>query len=553
MAEWDDEVDVLVVGSGAAGLSAAITAAEAGARTLVVESTARWGGTSMRSGGGLWMPANPLMLREGRHDTAEKALRYLDAVIGDVGPASSPERRRAFVETVPGVFTLLERLGVEWVAAKDYPDYYPDVPGGMIGRGVEVQPFDTKRLGSWFRYARAADGSSPPVPVKTDDFWLLTRAWSTPDGFVRGARFAARTALGLAAGKRLYGMGAALTSSLMHVVRSQSTPVLLSTPLTELVVEDGTVTGAVLGNGPVAAGRAPGAQRTRRVRVRGGVVLAAGGFAHRREWREKYHGVPGYTSAADGDHGTGIEAGVAAGGALALMDDAWWGAAVPLPDGSNGFLLSERSMPFGIVVDATGDRFTNESASYIDVGHDMLRRPSPCWLVLDARSRRRYLFSPMAAGLGKLREAGTLVVADTLDDLARLMHLAPERLAATVARFNGFARAGVDEDFHRGDSAYDRYYGDPRVKPNPNLGPIERGPFTALQVVPGDLGTKGGLLTDEHARVLTEHGRPVEGLYAAGNSTASVMGRTYPGPGATLAPAVVFGHLGATHAAGRAA
>jgi 3-oxosteroid 1-dehydrogenase len=554
MAAWDDEVDVLVVGTGAAGLSAAITAADAGARTLVVESTGRWGGTSMRSGGGLWMPANPLMLREGRHDSAELALAYLDAVVGDAGPASSPERRRAFVDTVPAVHTLLERLGVEWVACRDYPDYYPEAPGGATGRGIEVRPFDTRRLGTWFRYARAAEGSSPPVPVMTDDVWLLARAWSTPDGFARGARFVGRTLAGVARGRRLYGMGAALTSSLMAVVRRQATPVLLRTPLTELVVEGGVVTGAVLGGGHAAEGLP---RASRRVRANGGVVLAAGGFAHRREWREEHHGIPGYSSAADGDLGTGIEAGVAAGGTTALMDDAWWGPAVPLPDGSHVFILSERSMPFGIVVDAVGDRFTNESASYVDFGHDLLRHharvPSiPCWLILDVRSRRRYLFTPMAAGLRSLRDAGTVVVADTLDDLARLLHLAPTRLRATVERFNRFARAGVDEDFHRGDSAYDRYYGDPRVRPNPNLGPIERGPFTAVQLVPGDLGTKGGLLTDEHARVLTAAGTAIPGLYAAGNTTASVMGRTYPGPGATLAPAVVFGHLGARHASGRA-
>lgn len=542
---WDDEVDVLVVGTGGAGLAAAIAAADAGASVLVVEASDRWGGTTMRSGGGLWMPANPLMLRDGVEDSVDKALTYLDRVIGDVGPASSPERRRAFVEAIPGVVDRLGALGVRWTRAKDYPDYYPEEPGGAIGRGIEAEPFDTKRLGSWMQHSRMADGGMP-LPLKTDDVWLLARAWSTPAGFVRGARFVGRTLSKVVAGQRPAGIGAALVCSLMAIVRKQGTPVLLSTPLTELVVEDGAVVGALVGP----------AGRSRAVRTRGGVVLGAGGFAHRTEWREKYHGVPGWSSAADTDQGTAIEAGVAAGGALALMDDAWCGAGVAVEHGMNGFVLSERSMPYSIVVDQAGERFTNESASYIDFGHAMLERDAtspavPSWLVMDARARRRYLFSIAPTGTKEMRRNGTIVVADTLVDLARLLHMDPARLRATVERFNGFAATGVDEDFHRGDSAYDRYYGDPSVKPNPNLGPIERGPFTAVRIVPGDLGTKGGLLTDEHARVLNEDGEPIAGLYAAGNTTASVMGRTYPGPGSTIGPAVVFGYLGAQHAAAR--
>lgn len=543
---WDDEVDVLVVGTGAAGLSAAVAASDAGAKVLLVEGTDRWGGTTMRSGGGLWMPANPLMARDGVEDSVEKALTYLDAVVEDAGPATSPARKRAFVEAVPEVVTSLEKHGVRWVRATDYPDYYPEQPGGMVGRSIEAQAFDTRRLGTWIKYSRMTDGGMP-LPLRTDDVWLLARAWSSPGGFVRGARFVGRALGSLVRGQRPAGIGAALVCSLMQVVRTQGTPVLLSTPLVELVVEEDAVVGAVLGG--------PTGQRT--VRTRGGVVVAAGGFAHRTEWREKYHGVPGWSAAAGGDLGTGIEAGAAVGGALALMDDAWWGAGVANDSGMNGFVLSERSMPYSIVVDQQGRRYTNESASYIDFGHAMLERDRtapavPSWLVLDSRARRRYLFTIAPSGTKKLEKAGTLVVADTLEDLARLLHMEPAHLTATVERFNGFARSGVDEDYHRGDSLYDRYYGDPGVRPNPNLGAIERGPFTAVKIVPGDLGTKGGLLTDEHGAVLREDLTPVPGLYAAGNSTAAVMGRTYPGPGSTIGPAVVFGYLGARHAASRA-
>jgi 3-oxosteroid 1-dehydrogenase len=225
-----------------------------------------------------------------------------------------------------------------------------------------------------------------------------------------------------------------------------------------------------------------------------------------------------------------------------------------MADGTAQFMLAERSMPYGIIVDQAGARYTNESESYIDFGHDMIEHhrqtPTiPSWLIVDVRHRRRYLFSPLLMGGKALRANGTVVTAATLDDLAGRLNIDPAALRATVERFNGFARSGVDLDFGRGRTVYDNYYGDPGVKPNPNLGPLEKGPFTAVKVVPGDLGTKGGLLTDENGRVLTESGAPIAGLYAAGNTTASVMGHTYPGPGSTIAPAMVFGYLAALDAA----
>ncbi|MEV4383219.1 FAD-dependent oxidoreductase [Streptosporangium sp. NPDC049644] len=539
--QWDNLVDVLVVGSGAAGLTAAIAAADRGMDVLMVESTPRWGGTTSVSGGGLWMPANPLMIRAGARDSAEEALRYMNDVIGDAGPASSHERRAAFLQTVPEVVTFLGRRGVRWRRFPDYPDYYPDRPGGKVGRSIEVAAFDTKLLGDWYATSRAKD--SIPLPLMTDDVWLLARAWSTPGGFVRGARFVFRSLGAFAGGKRPVGIGGALACSLMHIVRTQQTPVWLSAPLVDLILEDDGVVGAVVEKDG----------RQRRIRARHGVILAAGGFANNTEWRLRHHGVPGYSSAPEGDLGTAIEVGARAGGALELMDDAWWGASLVGPDGTARFLVSERSFPFSIIVDANGERFTNESASYIDVGHAMLSHDvtGPMWMITDVRHRRRYLNSALIGQARKWSRAGLLVEAPTMESLAAKIGIDPARLRATVGRFNGFARTGVDEDFDRGRTVYDNYYGDPRVKPNPNLGPLEKGPFRAVRVYPGDLGTKGGLLTDEHARVLRENGSAIPGLYAAGNTTASVMGRTYPGPGSTIAPAVVFGYRAARHATSR--
>lgn len=542
--EWDYHVDFLVVGSGAAGLSAAITAKRNGLDTLVIESMDKWGGTTAISGGGLWMPNNPLMKRDGAQDSIEEALDYMEDTIGNVGPWTSTERKRAFLYGIHNFMIMMEEEGIEWARSKDYPDYYPDLPGGRIGRAVEVKPFNIKKLGKEWRKTMRY---SVPAPVMTDDIWLLSRAWSTPDGFVRGARFVFRALGAVLTGQKKYGMGAAYASSLLHIALRQETPVWLNSPLKELIVEDDKVVGAIIEK----EGKIVRVQATR------GVMLAAGGFARNKAWRKKYHGVEGWSSAPDGQLGQGIEIGEKAGGVLGMMDDAWWGATTAHPDGAeqHGFVLNERSDPWSIVVDQKGNRYLNESESYIDFGHHMLEHDKttpavPSWLVLDHRHTTHFLNSALMipGAQKKLIIAGELVIAETLEDLAKKMDVDNDTFQATIERFNQFAIEGVDKDFQRGRTAYDRYYGNPLVKPNPNLGTIQRGPFKAIKLYPGDLGTKGGLVTDEHARVLKQDGKVIEGLYAAGNNTASVMGHTYPGPGSTIAPASIFGYLGALHA-----
>lgn len=540
---WDKEVDFLVVGTGAAGLSAAITAKKNGLDTLLIESTDKWGGTTAISGGGLWMPNNPLARKAGLPDSIEETLDYLEDTVGDVGPWTSTARKRSFLLGINNYTQMMEEEGVRWFRSKDYPDYYPDLPGGRIGRSLEVKPFNVRKLGKWRKTMRF----SIPAPVMTDDVWLLSRAWSTPSGFIRGAFFVFRTLGGLLTGQLKYGMGAAFAGSLMHIVLKQKTPVWLNSPLKDLIVEDGRVVGAIVekdGNELY-------------IKTARGVMLGAGGFARNKEWRQKYHGVEGWSAAPEGQLGQGIEIGEKAGGALGMMDDAWWGATAATVDGSeqHGFILNERSDPWSIVVDQTGHRYLNESESYIDFGHHMLERDKttpaiPSWLILDHRHTTHFLNSTLMipGAVKKLTDKGELVEAKTIEALAEKMGVEVATLRATVDRFNEFAREGVDHDFQRGRTAYDRYYSNPLVKPNPNLGTIEKGPFRALKIYPGDLGTKGGLVTDEDARVLREDGSVITGLYASGNNTASVMGRTYPGAGSTIAPASVFGYLGALHA-----
>ncbi|WP_456789639.1 FAD-binding protein [Cellulomonas sp. P5_C5] len=531
--------DVVVVGTGGAGFAAAMGAADEGLRVLMLESTDKWGGSTAMSGGGMWLPDNPLGRRAGVGDSRAEALTYMDATIGDDYRATSRERKEAFVDGVDDFVTTAEKYGMRFARAADYPDYYPELPGGKIGRALEVEPFDSKKIGAWWKTSRAL----MPLPLKTDDVWLLSRSWSTPAGFVRGAGFVFRTLGGAVRGKRLVGTGAGLACAFLDVVvQKQGTPLWLNAPVEGLVVVDGRVVGVRT----VRDGRPVTVTATR------GVVLAAGGFDHNTILRQKYQGIDGNPSGNPGNVGSTLEMVQDLGASVELMDDAWWGASVaPLPGTSPGFLVGERSMPYSIMVDAEGDRFANESESYVDLGHHMLDhdKDGTYWLVAEARHARRYLRSyAMDPRVTKaMTAAGTMVKAATLEELAR--GIGAPRLLATVDRFNGFARSGVDADFGRGNSAYDRYYGDPTVHPNANLGPLEKGPFTAFKVVIGDLGTKGGVVTDADARVLRDDGSVIEGLYSAGNNSASVMGRTYPGPGSTIGPAAVFGLRAARHMA----
>lgn len=539
----DETFDVVVVGSGAAAFATALGAVDSGLSAVLLESTEKWGGSSAMSGGGMWLPDNPLMRRDGVGDSREEALEYMEESIGDVGRATSRARKEAFVDGVDDFVLTAERHGMTFARATDYPDYYPELPGGKIGRSIECEPFDARRIQALVPTLRM----NMPLPLKTDDVWLLARAWSTPDGFARGAQFVLRTLGGLLTGKKLRGIGAGLVSQFAHaVVVEGDVPLRLGSPAEELVVEDGRVVGVRVG------GEAGGGV----IRARLGVMLAGGGFDHNREMRREYQGVDGFPSGNPGNLGGPIRLAESIGAATELMDDAWWGASLaPVEGGEPSFIVGERSLPYSLIVDSRGARFANEAESYVDLGHHMLGhdKDGAYWLVLDARYRRRYLRSfaldPKVAKAQ--REEGIAFSADTLEELSGKLGLDTATFRSTIQRFNGFARSGRDQDFRKGDSAYDRYYGDPTVHPNACLGTIEKGPFSAYKVVIGDLGTKGGVLTDADARALREDGSVIEGLHAAGNNSASVMGRTYPGPGSTIGPAVVFGLRAARHMAGQ--
>jgi len=531
----------VVAGSGGAGLTAAVTAAARGLRTLLVEKTGLWGGTTALSGGVLWIPANPLMSRDGVPDSLDEALRYLAQIAGEPTGATSEGRRRAYLDAGPHLVEFLASRGFRWTRIPQYPDYYPELEGARRGRSLEGELFDGKRLGPWLKSLRRRKGPEPAAQSK--DFDQLVLALRTLRGLIRTSRVFGRTWIWEALGRAPLSAGLSLVGQLMNVAIRDGVTVWLDTALRDLVVEEGRVAGVVLERG--------GKQIT--IRARRGVVLTTGGFARARDLRRRYQPVGDeWTSAIRSDTGDGLLAGLEAGAAAALMENAWWGPSFVSPDGVRAFSVWERSMPGSILVDTAGRRFVNESASYLDVGRTILERNQtvptiPAWMVMDDRNRRHYPL--MSLPPGRTPEAmvrsGFLVRAGSVEQLADAMAMDPAVLRETVDRFNGFARRGVDEDFGRGRSAYDRYYSDPRMKPNPNLAPIQRPPFWAIRIFPGDLGTNGGLLTDERARVLDLGGEPIKGLYAAGNTTATVMGRTYPGAGGTIGPAMVFAYLAA--------
>jgi 3-oxosteroid 1-dehydrogenase len=548
------EYDVVVVGSGAAGMVAALTAAHQGLSTVVVEKAPHYGGSTARSGGGVWIPNNEILKRDGVKDTPEAARTYLHKIIGDVVPA---EKIDTYLDRSPEMLSFVLKhspLKLCWVPG--YSDYYPETPGGKpTGRSVEPKPFNAKKLGVDEKGLEPPYGKVPMnMVVMQQDYVRLNQLKRHPRGVLRSLKVGVRSVWANATGKNLVGMGRALIAPLRIGLQQAGVPVQLNTALTDLYVEDGVVRGVYVVD-PRDTSAEPQLIRARRA-----VILGSGGFEHNEQMRVKYQRAPittEWTVGAVANTGDGILAAEKQGAALEFMEDSWWGPTVPLVD-SPWFALSERNSPGSIIVNMAGKRFMNESMPYVEACHHMYGgeygqgagpgENIPAWLIFDQQYRDRFIFAGLQPGQRipkKWLDSGVIVKADTLEELAAKTGLPADAFAATIDRFNGFARSGVDEDFHRGESAYDRYYGDPTNKPNPNLGEIKHGPYYAAKMVPGDLGTKGGVRTDLVGRVLRDDDSVIEGLYAAGNVSSPVMGHTYPGPGGTIGPAMTFGYLAA--------
>ncbi|MGI5128126.1 3-oxosteroid 1-dehydrogenase [Pseudonocardia sp. CA-107938] len=537
-----DEFDVVVVGSGAAGMTAALTAAHHGLTAVVVEKAECFGGSTARSGGGVWVPDNTVLRKAGVRDSPQQAAAYLEHLLGD---QIAEPRRAALLRHGPDMLDLvLAKTPLEFAWVPGYADYYPEAPGGVPeGRSIEPRPLDARVLGAELVHLNPPYIATPAgITITQADFRWLNLVTRHPRGVLRAGRVAGRRVLSTVLRRRVLTMGQALAAGLRAGLLAADVPVRLGVPLVDLEVDDDRVVGVRVADGLIRATR--------------GVILASGGFEHNAAMRERYQQAPigtAWTTGAATNTGDGIEAGQRLGAAVDLMDDAWWGPSIPLSGGPY-FCLAERTLPGSIMVNGAGRRFVNEAAPYVDAVHAMYAGHAtgvshiPAWLVLDQRYRNRYPFAglgPRQPFPGRWRKVGAVHTATTLPELAAAIDVPADALTATVAEFNGFARTGRDEQFGRGESAYDKYYGDPRQRPNPSLAELSTAPFHAVRIVPGDLGTKGGLRVDERWRVLREDGTAVDGLYAAGNASAAVMGHTYAGAGATIGPAMTGGYVAA--------
>ncbi len=548
MTEWDHTVDLISVGSGGGGLMAAIAGSDAGLSTLVVEKLPYVGGSTSMSGGVLWLPDNPLMREAGVPDSLENGLAYFDAVVGDVGACSSAARREAYIRLGRELVDTLRAKGVRLMYADGYADYYSDADGGVDrGRVVECRPFDARQIPDYADKMLPGIASMIGMTVYTNELRVIQYVNRSLRSFLAAMRVGIRTTIGKLRRQKLLTNGSALVANLLKIAQTQNVPVWLETPVQELVVEAGRVVGIVA----VKEGK------PFRVRATRGVLLAAGGFSRNGEMRRKYseNTQPAdatYSVSNPGDTGEVLQQAIALGAKTDLLDEAWW---LPnaIPELARTTIGQGRQRPNTILVTNRGRRFVNEANSMVEVAQSMFAHSDgTAWLIHDDDYRKRYVNGKGRPGVlpPGVVENGSLKRADTIEELAAQIDVDPGVLAETVERWNKDAVHGKDPEFHRGESAYNRCMGDPNRKvPNPAVGPILTAPFYAAKIIPADVGTCGGVITDEHGRVMGEDDQPIPGLYATGNITATVMGRSYPGAGASIANTMVFGYAAAKHVA----
>ena len=557
--QWDYSFDVVVVGSGNGGMTAALCSYEMGAKdVLVVEKSDLFGGTSSISGGGVWVPCNRYAKEAGADDSLENAKKYLRQLITE---EEVPEYQLdAYLENAPKMVDFMhERTQMRYVTLEHYPDYYTNLEGSMAGhRSMEPETFNADRLGDEWRRLRRTHpmmhlmgligftqveaalliGQQPgwwKTALKLVADYVADIPWRLKDKYAR------RLATGCAGVARLRAS-----------MQDRDIPLWLNTPMTRVVDEDGKVLGIeVTRNG-----------KPLRIQARRGVVLAAGGFEHNQEMREKYLPQPTdhrWSAGTLDNTGDAINEGLRIGAKMHRLNEAWWCNTISVPGEDIPRLsIMEKSYPGSIMVNPAGERFSNESQNYMAFQQETFAKHSdenplnPTWQIFDATFRATYFVGPLYnskfmpdwALPKRYAEEGFFAKADTIEELARKIHVDASGLEESVRKMNEFARSGEDTDLHRGESAYDRYYGDPRVTPNPCLASIDKPPYYAIKVDPGDFGTQGGMVVNADAQVIHEDGHAIEGLYAIGNCSAPTL-PCYPGPGATLGPAMTFGYQAA--------
>ena len=539
----EEAFDLVIVGSGCASVTAALAARSLGGSAVIIEKQALFGGSSAYSGGILWIPNNPLL----DDDTEEASRVYLNAIVGEPSKASSMVKREAFLREGPKAVQFLLGQGVKLVRVF-WPDYYSSAPGGHeYGRTVAGALFDINELGEW-RDKLGVFYGFPALPVGSHEFVDLTLAKRTWKGRVAGLKLGARMAWDKLTGKRRRGSGNAIQGRLLLAALKAGIPIRLETTLVGIETEGDKVTGV----------RVRDASGEHVIKANRGVLLNAGGFSRNLKMREQFQPKPtsvDWTQVNPGDTGEVMQMAMALGADTDCMQEAWWTPGSLLPDGKYGgfHVPGESGKPHVIIVGPDGKRVGNEAGAYMEFGQRMYAKGAvPSFAILDSRALSYYSWGPIMVGssVKPFIDNGYLVADDTLEGLARKCGIDVAGFTVEVARFNGFAAKGVDEDFQRGASFHNQAMGDPNNKPNPSLGAIERGPFYAVKIWPMDVGTSGGIVTDEYARVLKADGKPIAGLYAAGNITAPVVAGTYPGAGASLGGGVTWGYVAARHMMG---
>lgn len=552
MHNFDETFDWVVVGSGAGSMSSALVMRKAGKSVLIVEKTPFIGGTTAKSGGVIWVPNNRFMQAAGVKDSAEAAITYLDAVAEDV-PGTSHEKRLAYVTEAPKMIDFLVEEGVALErASKFWPDYYDDQPGGCkTSRCVTPKFFNKAELGA--EYAAKLRMGFAEVPARLEDGMMKDYWKKSLKVALANLGIGVRIGLGKLTGKRWVTAGAALQGRMLKAALAAGVEFRTDTPVTELIVDAGRVTGVATPHGRIGA--------------RLGVLVNAGGFAQNQAMRDTYQ--PGtntlWSNTPEGDTGDMHTEMARIGGVLAQMDQMVGYQTTRMPGYERGYvrppIQGSTGKPHAILVDQSGVRYMNEGGSYELFCQNMLTRNKtvpavPSWAVFDAQYAAKYPIGgvKLEKYYQMWRDAGYLKEADTVEGLAEAINCPPAALRATIDRWNGFVDQGHDDDFNRGARAYDQWLGDPFRTPKPApqraLGRIDKAPFYAVDVVPGDVSTYGGAVIDAQGRVVKADGAPIEGLYACGTSTASIMGGVYPGAGCSIGPSLTFGYIAAKHASG---
>ena len=533
-----DQTDLVVVGSGAAGLTGALVAAIGGARVTVLEKTGLVGGTTAISGGGAWVPCNPVMAEVGLEDSREQALTYLRACTGEAG---EDDLLVALVDHGADMVRLLQKEAdipfQAWPAIGGAIDYRGWLPGGMRGgRTIEVLGISVSELGEWADKLRKA----PELRSSGNmlEYYRQRMHLARP-----GSDTATAMATPDPPEVDTYWRGTALIARLLQACLGRGVVVHVDTPAVEVVMEDGRVAGVRANHdGEIVEFRAPH------------VLMATGGYAHNEELKRLWLNRPlVYTCENEANEGDGHRMGAAVGAQLAGLGDAWWMPHTPMlgPDGvaNAAGTREDRALPHTMMVNPAGRRFMNEAVNYYDAGESFgdktgaAPRDWPAWLLFDSQGVERYAILAWKIPPREYRP-DFVHEGSTVEELAQSIGVDPATLQDSVERFNDFARRGVDEDFHRGENVWDRAWSDPDHGPNSSLGTLEKGPFFAVPMYPGAIATRGGLRIDATGRVLSAlRGEPIPGLYASGNCSNGAAAGAYAGPGATIGPAMTFGYL----------